>query len=91
MNIRRLGKKEDSLISLESCEALVISVLKLGMDHINNLRVKYIWVLLCYYLGLESLKWIPKKVERVEDVTDLFRREWEGITNRVGGGGVGGK
>ena len=48
-------------------------------------------MLLCYYFGLESLKWIPKKVERVEDVTDLFRRDWEGITNRVGGGGLGGK
>ena len=62
------------------------------MDHINNLKVKEIWVLLIYHLGPEILKVRPNKVERVEAVTDLFRRDLEGLMHRVcvcvcGGGG----
>ena len=58
------------------------------MDHINILKVKEIWVLLRYHFGSEKLKGIPKKVELVEAVTDLFRRDWEGLVKRVGGGGL---
>ena len=57
------------------------------MDHINNLKVKDLRVLLRYHFGSERLKGIPTKVELVEAVTDLFRREWEGLMQRVGGGG----
>ena len=57
------------------------------MDQINNLKVKELRVLLLYHFGLERLKGIPKKVELVEAVTDLFRRDWEGLMQRVGGGG----
>ena len=39
------------LIGIESCEALVCSVLTFGMDHINNLKVKELQVLLCYHFG----------------------------------------
>ena len=61
------------------------------MDHINNLKVKDIGVLLHYHFGSETLKGIPKKVEIVEDITDLFWRDWKGLMQRVGGGGgVGG-
>ena len=42
------------------------------MDHINNLKVKELRVLLRYYCESEGLKGIPKKVELVEAVTDLF-------------------
>ena len=42
------------------------------MDHINKLKVKELRVLLRYYFESEGLKGIPKKVELVEAVTDLF-------------------
>ena len=70
---------------------MVHSVLTFGMDHINKLKFKDIWVPLCYNFGSERLKGGPKKVELVEAVTDLFQRDWEGLMQRVGGGeGVGG-
>ena len=65
---------------------MVRSVLKLGMDHINNLKAKELHVLLHYQFGLERLKGSPKKMEFVEAVTDLFPRDWEGLMQRVGGG-----
>ena len=58
------------------------------MDHINILKVKELWVLLRYHFGPERLKGSPKKVELVEAVTGLFRRDWEGLMQRVGGGGL---
>ena len=57
------------------------------MDHIDTLKVKELRVLLHYHFGSERLKGTPKKVELVEAVTDLFRRDWEGLMQRVGGGG----
>ena len=73
---KQVRENEEILRGLESCEALVSSVLTIGMDHINNLKVKELRVLLCYHFGSERLKGIPKKVELVEAVTDLFRRDW---------------
>ena len=58
-----------------------------GMDHINTLKVKELRVLLCYHFGSERLEGTPNKVELVEAVTDLFRRYWESLMQRVGGGG----
>ena len=66
---------------------MVRSVLTFGMDHINILKVKEIWVLLRYHFGSERLKGTPKKVELVEAVTDLFWRYWESLIQRVGGVG----
>ena len=66
---------------------MVRSVLTFGMDHINILKVKEIWVLLRYHFGSERLKGSPKKLKLVEAVDDLFRRDWEGLMQRVGGGG----
>ena len=66
---------------------MVRSVLTFGMDHINTLKVKELMVLLHYHFGSERLKGTPKKVELVEAVTELFRREWDSIMQRVGGGG----
>ena len=60
------------------------------MDHINNIKVKVLWVLLRYNLGSERLKGVPKKVQLVETVTDLFQRDCYGIMQRVGGAGFGG-
>ena len=65
---------------------MVRSVLTIGMDHINNLKLKELRVLLRYHFGSERLKGSPKKVELVEAVTDLFQRDWEGLMQRVGGG-----
>ena len=36
---------------LETCEVLVRSVLAFGMDHINNLKMKELRVLLRYHFG----------------------------------------
>ena len=61
------------------------------MDHIYNLKFKELQVIPCYHSGSERLKGSSKKVELVEAVTDLFRGDWEGLMQRVGGGGgVGG-
>ena len=57
------------------------------MDNINNLKVKDIWVLLSYHFGSERLKGIPKKVELVEAVTDLFQRDREVFFCGKGKGG----
>ena len=50
---KQVRENEDKLRGLESCESLVCSVLTFGMDHINNLRVKELRVLLCYQFGSE--------------------------------------
>ena len=82
---KQVMENEDKLRGLESCEALVCSVLIFGMDHINNIKFKELRVLLHYHFGSERLKGSPKKVELVEAVTDLFRRGWGGLMQRVGG------
>ena len=84
---KQVTENDYKLRGFESCEALVRSVLTFGMDHINILKVKELRVLLRYQFGSDRLKGIPKKVELVEAVTDLFRRDWEGLMQRVGGGG----
>ena len=84
---KQVRQNEDKLRGIDSCEALVRSVLTFGMDHINNLKVKDLRVFLRYHFGSERLKGIPNKVELVEAITDLFRRDWESLMQRVGGGG----
>ena len=66
---------------------MVCSVLTFGIDHINNIKVKEFRVILRYHFGLERLKGNPKKVELLEAVADLFRRDCEGLMKRVGGRG----
>ena len=84
---KQVRENEDKLRGLENCEALVRSLLKFGMDHINTLKVKELRVILRYQFGLERLKGTPKKVELVEAVTDLFRMDRKSLMQRVGGGG----
>ena len=55
------------------------------MDHINNIKLKELRAMLRYHLGSEKLKENPKKVELVGDVTDFFRKDWEGLVQRRGG------
>ena len=75
--------------SIETSEVLVCSVLAFGMDHINKLKVKGLRVLLCYHVGLEKLKGIPKKMELVEAVMDFLERTGR-VSCRYGSvGGVG--
>ena len=69
---KQVRENVNRLRGLESCEALVCSILTFGMDQINNLKAKELWVLLCYHFELERLKGIPNKVELVDAVTDLF-------------------
>ena len=66
---KQMKGDDERLKFLDTCEVLVRLVLAFGMDHINNLKVKELRVLLCYHLGSEKLKGIPKKVELVEAVT----------------------
>ena len=63
---------DERIKGLETCEVLVFSVLAFSIDHINNLKVKYLGVLLRYHFGSEKLKGSPKKVEVVGDVKDFF-------------------
>ena len=56
------------------------------MDHIKNLRMKDIRVLLQYHFRPEKLKGVPKKVERVETVTEFFRKYREVLAKREGSG-----
>ena len=62
---------------------MVSSVLKFGMDHINSIKVKDLWVLLRYHLRLERLDGSSKKVKLVEAVTDFFRRDCKVLIKRV--------
>ena len=80
--------KEDDyrLKGIETCGVLVCSVLEFGMDHINNIKVKELRVLLKYHFGSEKSKGSPKKVKLVEAVTKYFRKDWEGLVQRGGGG-----
>ena len=50
------------LKGLDTCEVLVCSVLTFGMDHINNLKVKYLRVFLHHHFGSENMKGSPNKV-----------------------------
>ena len=84
---KQIRENEDKLRGLESCEALVRSVLTFFMDHINTLKVKELRVILRYHFGSERLKGTPKKVELLKAVTGLFRRDWEILMQRVGEGG----
>ena len=58
----------ERLKCIKACEVLVCSFLSFGMDHINNLTVKDIRVLLRCHFGSEKFKGIPKKLELVEAV-----------------------
>ena len=46
---KQMRYDDDTLKFLETCEFLVCSVLAFGMDHINNLTVKDLSVILCYH------------------------------------------
>ena len=46
---------------LDTCKVLVCLILGFDIDHINNLKVKDLRVLICYHSGSEKLKGIPKK------------------------------
>ena len=65
---------EERLKGLETHEVLVCSVLAFFMDHINNLKLKDLRVLLCYHFGSEILKGRPKKVELVGAVEYFLER-----------------
>ena len=56
---KQVRENEERLRGIEICEALVCSVLTIGMDCINKLKVKDLRVLLRYHFGSERLKWIP--------------------------------
>ena len=62
---KKMRGDDNRLKVLETCEILVCSVLEFGMDHINNLKLNELGVLLRYHFGSEKLKGSPKKVELV--------------------------
>ena len=55
------------------------------MDHINNIKVKELRVIIFYYLLSVKLKGSLIKLELVEAVTDFFRKDLEGVAQRWGG------
>ena len=57
---------------IDTCEVLVCSVLEFGMDHINNLKLEDLRVILHYHFGSEKLKVIQEKVDLVESVTEFL-------------------
>ena len=61
----------EGLKGLDTCEFLAHSGSVLLTDHINNLEVKELRLLLCYYFRSEKLMRIPNKVELVEAVTNF--------------------
>ena len=77
---------DERLKGLGTCEVLVFSVWSFEMDHINNLKVKELRVLLCYQFGPEKLKGIPKKVELAEAVKYFLGKDWDGLVHRWVGG-----
>ena len=46
---------------VETCEVLVLLVLAFGMDHINDLKVTDLRVLLHYHFGSEKVEGLPKE------------------------------
>ena len=80
---KHMRDDDERLKSLETCEVLVCSVLEFDMDHINNLKVKDIRVLLSYQFWSEKSNGILQKVELVEAVK-CFRKYWAGLVHRWG-------
>ena len=66
-----MREDDDRLKGIDNCEILVCSVLALGMDHINNLKVKELRLMLHYHFGSEKLKGILNKLELVEADTNF--------------------
>ena len=62
---KQMGEDEKRLKGLDNFEVFVCLVLAFGMDHINNLKVKDLRVMLRYHLGSEKFKGGPNKVELV--------------------------
>ena len=58
------------------------------MDHIKNLKMKGLKLLLCYYSGSERLKGGPKKLELLEAVTGLLERIGRVLCRGRGLGGL---
>ena len=48
---KQMRDDDERLKGIETCEVLVCSVLAFGTDHINNLKVKDLRVLLHYHFG----------------------------------------
>ena len=85
---KQVKKNEDKFRGLESCESWVSSILTFDSDHIKTLKVKELRVLLCYQFGSERFKGTSKKMELVEAVNGLSKSNWEGLMQKVGGGGL---
>ena len=71
---KHMRDDDEWLKYIDTCNFLINSVLAFGMDHINNLKLKDLGVLLCYHFGPEKFKGIPKKVELVGAVKYFFER-----------------
>ena len=62
---KQMRDDDKRLKDFETSGDLVCSVLASGIDHINNLKVKGLRVLLRYHFHSENLKRITKKLELV--------------------------
>ena len=52
----QIREDKQRLKGLDTCEILVRLVLAFGMDHIKNLKVKELRVIICYNFGSEILR-----------------------------------
>ena len=50
----QMSDDDGRLKVIETFKVLVCSVLAFGMDHINNLKVKDLRVIICYHFGSEN-------------------------------------
>ena len=82
----RTGEYLERSEGLQNCEFLVHLVWSFGVDRIKKLKLKGLKLMLHYFLGSENLKGVPNKVELLEDVNEFFRKDWEDIVQREGGG-----
>ena len=68
----KMMKDDKTSKCLHTWKFLVCQVFVFGMDHINNLKVKYFRVIILYRFRSEKLKGRSNKVELVEDSSDFY-------------------
>ena len=68
---KQVREDYERLNGFDTCEVVVRSFLEFGMNHINNLTVKELRVLLSCHFGSETFNGSPNKVELVGSVNEL--------------------
>ena len=72
---KQRGEYEERSGGLQTCEFLIDSILEFVVNHINILKLKDIRVLLCYHFISKNLKGVPNKLNTVESIIRVFRKD----------------